>query len=83
MQQQGLTQDVITYSALVSACEKGKQPERAWEVFHAMQQQGLTPSVITYNAPISVCEKKKQPERAWGSPSMSFRHIKIDTRATV
>ena len=50
MQQQGVAPDVITYSALISACEKGKQPEQAMEVFKAMQQQGVVPNVITYNA---------------------------------
>ena len=30
--------DVITYSAVISACEKGKQAERALEVFQAMQR---------------------------------------------
>ena len=54
-----------SYNALISACEKGKQPERAWEVFQAMQQQGLAQDVITYSALISACEKGKQPERAW------------------
>ena len=43
----------VTYSALISACEKGKQPERALELFEAMQRQGLVPDVITYNALIS------------------------------
>ena len=47
----------ITYSALISACEKGKQPERALEVFEAMQLQGIVPNVITCNALISTCEK--------------------------
>ena len=28
--------EVITYNALISACEKGKQPERALELFEAM-----------------------------------------------
>ena len=56
--------DVVTFNALISACEKAKQPERALEVFDAMQQQGVVPNVITYNALISACEKGKQPERA-------------------
>ena len=56
MQRQGLVPDVITYNALISACEKGKQPERALELFEAMQRQGLVPNVITYNALISACE---------------------------
>ena len=54
--------DIITYSALISACEKGKQPERALQLFEAMKQQGMVPNVITYNTLISACEKGKQPE---------------------
>ena len=56
--------NVITYSGVISACEKGKQPERALKLFEAMQRQGVVPNVITYNAVISACEKGKQPERA-------------------
>ena len=37
MVKQGMVPDAITYSALISACEKSKQPERALEVFEAMQ----------------------------------------------
>ena len=54
----------ITYSALISACERGKLPERALKVFEALMQQGVVPNEITYNALISACEKGKQPERA-------------------
>ena len=39
--------DVVTYNALISACQKGKQPERALEVFEAMQRQGVVSNVIT------------------------------------
>ena len=59
MQQQGIAPNIITYSALISACEKGKQPERALEIFDKMQQQGIVPNIITYNALISACEKGK------------------------
>ena len=38
MKQQGVVPDAITYSALISACEKGKQPERALKVFKALMQ---------------------------------------------
>ena len=62
MKQQGMVPNVITYSALISACEKGKQPERALELFEAMKRQGVVPNVITYNALISACEKGKQPD---------------------
>ena len=42
--------NVITYNAMISACEKGKQPERALELFDAMKQQSMVPDVMTYNA---------------------------------
>ena len=38
MQQQSLAPNVITYSALLSACEKGKQLEHAWETFLEMKR---------------------------------------------
>ena len=62
MGQQGVVPDVIAYSTLISACEKGKQPERALKVFKRMMQQGAVPDAITYNAVISACAKGKQPE---------------------
>ena len=46
MQRQDVVPNVTTYSALISACEKGKQPERALELFEAMQRQGVVPNVM-------------------------------------
>ena len=57
MKQQGVVPDVITYSALISACEKGNQLEQALGFFEAIKQQGLVPNLITYSALISACEK--------------------------
>ena len=39
-----------TDNTLISACEKAKQPERAWELFEVMQWQGVVPDVLIYNA---------------------------------
>ena len=64
MQQHGIVPDVITYNALISAMEKGKQPEQALEMLGAMQQQALVPNIITYNAVICACEEGRQPARA-------------------
>ena len=55
---------MITYSALISACEKGDQPERALEMLEIMQQQGVVPGAITFNTLISTCEKGEQPKQA-------------------
>ena len=63
MKQQGVVPNVITYNALISACEKGKQPRRTIEILQAMQGQGLVPNVITYSALISACGKGKKPKR--------------------
>ena len=59
MEQQGVVPDAIAFSALISACEKGRWLQRALEVFAAMEQQGLVPAVITFSALISACEKGK------------------------
>ena len=62
MVQQGVVPDAIACSALISACEKGKQPEQALLVFAAMEQQGMAPDAITYSTLISACEKGTRPE---------------------
>ena len=48
MQLQGLQPNVISYSAVISACGKCGMPERASQLFDKMQQQELEPKVITY-----------------------------------
>ena len=42
--------------ALISACKKGKQPEKALEMVQAMEQQRLVPNVRTRNALMSAFE---------------------------
>merc|ERR1712139_266307 len=56
MPQHGTVPDVITYNALISALEKGKQPEKALEIFKKMQLHGVVPDVITYDALIPALE---------------------------
>jgi len=62
MQREHMVPNIITYNALISASEKGKQPGQAVEMFHAMQGQSVVPDIITFNALISACEKGKQPK---------------------
>merc|ERR1712232_1120983 len=53
-----------TYSAAISACEKGRQWELALKLLGEMQEAGVTPNVITYSSAISACEKGRQWELA-------------------
>ena len=64
MQLQGLQPNVITYSAVVSACGKCRMPLRALQLFDEMQQQGFEPNLITYIAVSSACGKGRMPKGA-------------------
>ncbi|KAK3249083.1 hypothetical protein CYMTET_41480 [Cymbomonas tetramitiformis] len=63
MKRAGVEPNVITYSSLISACEKGGQWEKALEVFAGMKKAGVEPNVITYSSLISACEKGEQWEK--------------------
>ena len=49
--------EVITCTALLSACGKGGKPEMALQFIDEMRQEGLQSHVITYSALISACSK--------------------------
>jgi len=51
-------------NALIGACEKGKQPERALGVIQAMQRLGLLTDVTAYTCAMDACEKGSQTEQA-------------------
>jgi len=61
---EGVVPDVIAYNAVISACEKAKQPVKAMEFFERLKCGRIVPDVVTYNALISACEKGKQPKGA-------------------
>jgi pentatricopeptide repeat protein len=46
---------VITYSSLISACEKAGRWETALQLFDEMQRDGCTPNTVTYNSLITAC----------------------------
>ena len=60
MRRSGLEPNVITFSALISACEKGQQWQLALGFLEEMRWSGLELNVITVNAVISACEKGQQ-----------------------
>ena len=53
MRQGGLEPGVISYSAAISACEKGGPWERALELLQVMRHRGLEPNVINYNGALT------------------------------
>ena len=64
MQQRRLEPNVINFNATISACEKGRQWEKALQLPYEMQQRRLEPNVISFNAAISACGKGGQWEKA-------------------
>ena len=48
--------DTITYSALISACEKGGKWEWVLELAREMERKGIVANTITSNALITACE---------------------------
>lgn len=58
----GCERSVITYSALISACEKAGQWQLALNLFGEMLRERCTPNVITYNSLITACAQVSQ---AW------------------
>merc|ERR1711907_889494 len=52
--------DTITYSAAISACERGQQWITATTLLREMQQWHMKLDTITYSAAISACEKGQQ-----------------------
>ena len=64
MLRQGLLHDVITYSALSSACGKGTQQQGALQIFEAMRPIDLLPDGIAYNALAAPARNDSSPQRA-------------------
>ena len=57
MMHQLLTPNVVSWTAAISACEKGKEWEGALGLLQVMMQQLLIPNFVSWNAAISACEK--------------------------
>ena len=56
MPRQGITPIIVSYSVLISACEKGEEPRDAVNVCDAMLRQGINPDIVTYSVLTSACE---------------------------
>ena len=55
MVSRGCERNVITYSSLISACEKAGRWQLALELFDEMHRDSCKPNVVTYNALIAAC----------------------------
>ena len=66
MLHRSLTSDVVSHSAAISACEKGKHWEEALRLLQKMLHRSLTPGAVSHNAAISACEKGRHWEEALG-----------------
>ena len=82
MRERGIEPDVISYSAAISACEKGGQWERALELLEGMRERGIEPDVISYSAAISACARASQAAHAeklfkelWDSPTLQADQV--------
>ncbi len=51
----GCERSVITYSSLISACEKAGQWRLALDMFQEMHNEGCRPNTVTYNSLITAC----------------------------
>ena len=60
MRQAAVTVDMISFSAVFSACEKGGHWQRALSLLEDMLKAGVTVDVISFSAAISACEKGGQ-----------------------
>lgn len=63
----GCERSVITYSSLISACEKAGHWELAVELFNEMHQEGCAPNTVTYNSLITACAQGGQPSTLPGT----------------
>ena len=60
MQQTAVLRNVISYSAVFSACEKCLQWQQALGALAVIQQTAVLPNVISYQAAVSPCGKGQQ-----------------------
>ncbi len=70
MMNAGCERSVITYSSLISACEKVGQWRTAISFFEYMENEKCRPNTVTFNSLITacaqgVCLRLRQPQDLW------------------
>ena len=70
---------MISYSAAISACEKGQQWDQALSLLPEMWSSWLQPNVINYNSATSAYEKGQQWDQALSLlPEMRSSRLESD-----
>ncbi|CAK0820506.1 unnamed protein product [Prorocentrum cordatum] len=75
------SQSLVSYSACISACEKGEQWQHALSLLSEMREATWNDDVIGYSAGISACEKGQQWQRALAL-LLEMREAKLEPNAT-
>ena len=60
MTHEGIGKDTITYTAAISACEKGQQWTLALDLLRQMTHEGIGKNTITCSAAVSACDEGQQ-----------------------
>ena len=81
MKEAGIQPNTITYSAAISACEKGNQWKEALALLSKMKQEDIKADTITYNAAISACEKGNQWEEAKNLFNEEINHLYLPVQS--
>ena len=55
MTHEGLAPNTVTYTTLIAALAKGKEPERAIQVLWRMRRDGVAANQRTYNSLLHAC----------------------------
>jgi pentatricopeptide repeat domain-containing protein 1 len=55
MVSRGCERNVITFSSLISACERAGRCDLALRLFDEMRREGCRPNVVTYNGLLGSC----------------------------
>lgn len=61
----GVKPNVITFTTLISCCQRAGQWKRARQYFTEMEQEGIRPDVKAYNSLLSACSRGARWEEAW------------------
>ena len=76
MLHRSLTPSVVSYSAAISACEKGKHWEEAFQLLQEMPHRLLLPDLISYSAAALACDAGVH----WKQVLRMLHHMRIFSR---